>query len=118
MGKNANKRKSEKVIITPIPKLDPKAFIAACKAIAAQYGWVTGYSPDESIYAGFTTELVALVNTLPNRKAMQRQIGNAFPNKGTYTYTDGTVDYVLGLLMQPTPGVIPTDQKDIALNYV
>jgi hypothetical protein len=118
MGKNANKRKSEapKVVITPL--LDAKGFINKCKVAAANSGWTSGYHADDNKYSNLKASFIIECQQLADIKNMQRKIGNAYPNMGTYTYTDGVVDYVLGLMMQPTLGVMPAEQKVIAMEYL
>lgn len=83
------------------PKVDPKAFIKQCKAVAAKYEWTDGYTtfrPMQKLKA----ELLALI---ASSGISATSIQNAYPNYGTYTYTDGIVDYVLGL-MSPLSSLI------------
>lgn len=117
MGKNANNRKSSapKVVVTPL--LGAKDFINKCKAAASNCGWISGYQADDSKYGNLKAAIIIECHQLTDIRNMQRKISNAYPNMGTYTYTDGVVDYVLGLMMQPTLGIMPSEQKDIALAY-
>ena len=118
MGKNANKRKSDKpkLVITVTP--NAKDFINKCKDAAAKVGWTSGYTPSDSIYVSLKAAIILECQQLADIENMRRKIGNAYPNYGTYTYTDGVVDYVCGLMMQPTLGIMPIEQRAIAYEYI
>jgi hypothetical protein len=69
-----------------------KQLISNCKKTANQHGWVDGYNAPNN-----KAMQLALIKQIAASGIAPRKIQNQYPNVGTYTYTDGIVDYVLGL---------------------
>jgi len=106
MGKNANKRKSEKQTIVITPTLTAKAFIEECKSAASKISWTSGYTPALDLSDQLAAEINKKISELANPAQMRTKIINSYPNYGTYTYTDGVVDYVLGALVLNIYGAV------------
>lgn len=70
------------------------------KVVAEKYGWKDTYTHKFTSVDNFVLN-TAIITLAGSRKVTAKQIQDAYPNEGTYTYTDGVVDYVLGA-MHPT----------------
>src|ERR1035437_9776478 len=78
-----------------------QAFIEAVKNICARRGWKSGYTA--SLDDRKTQELRKEIKALSRKLSVSlNTVANAFPNKGTYTYVDGIVDFTLAAMNTQT----------------
>lgn len=75
------------------------------RTVAAKYGWINTYDGGLSDRDSACLR-AAIVNIAKERGVTADMICEAYPNEGTFTYTDGVVDYVLGALNPMTQMVI------------
>ena len=80
-------------------------FIALTTKVVAQIGWTDGYYAnfDDARYAALRT---IIVRQAKKHKVTHAMIANAYPDEGTYTHTDGIVDFTLGALTPLTQCLI------------
>jgi len=80
-------------------------FIALTTKVVTELGWTAGY------YAGFDDACsealrIMVIKQAKKHKVTHAMIANVYPDEGTYTYTDGIVDFVLGALTPLTQCLI------------
>lgn len=80
-------------------------FIALTTKVVSHIGWTDTYYSNLNDSQQEALRIV-IIRQAKKHKVTHAMIVDAYPNEGTYTYTDGIVDFTLGALTPMTQVVI------------